>query len=564
MNLPLDPAVIYLLERQIKDELGRRRARKEQGKRGGLIKFVRYFWHVLEPHTKLVEGWPLEALCLHLEAMAFGDIEPRRLLINVPPGFMKSLLCNVFFPAWVWGPLNQPHKRFLAFSYAAPLTERDNGYLRDLILSPEYQAVYSDRFKLRTVGVTRLETDKTGWKQASSVGGVGTGVRGDMILLDDPHNVKEAESDTVREDTVRWFRETMENRLNDLEKSSVVVIMQRVHQADVSGAILEEDTGYEHLMIQMEYDPAIHCVTQIGWEDPRTEAGELAWPERFPAHTLSVFKQRAFMWTSQYMQLPEIRGGSIFRRDDWQVWEGKFPRFEHVVAYLDTAFATKESNDYSALTVWGLFRDAAEGPTSIMIDGQFEPFGLDVERPKIMMIYAWRGRKELHGPTIARESGETAAEYISRCKPHWGVVEWANHWCERFRVDRLLIENKARGHDVAREIQLLYANRSFGVQLDNPVKDKRARAWSVQHLFADKMVYAPRDVGATDDFQWVQMVIDEAAVFDKGAHDDLVDTMTGALRYLRNIGAAMRKDEAEYDMRERSRYRRKPDPLYPT
>jgi hypothetical protein len=97
--------------------------RREQSGRGSLINFVRYFWHTLEPQSrKLVEGWPLEAVCLHLEAITFGDIT--RLLINVPPGFMKSLLSDVFWPAWEWGPMNMPHLRYVAFSYSDTIARR--------------------------------------------------------------------------------------------------------------------------------------------------------------------------------------------------------------------------------------------------------------------------------------------------------------------------------------------------------------------------------------------------------------------------------------------------------
>src|ERR1700693_5912640 len=97
-----DPAKLKAAEIKVECEIKKRLDRARQAKRGGLIEFVRYFWHVLEPVTPLVEGWALDAICLHLEAVTFGDIT--RLLINVSPGFMKSLLTNVFWPAWEAGP----------------------------------------------------------------------------------------------------------------------------------------------------------------------------------------------------------------------------------------------------------------------------------------------------------------------------------------------------------------------------------------------------------------------------------------------------------------------------
>jgi hypothetical protein len=135
---------------------------------------------------------------------------------------MKSLLVNVFWPAWEWGPCNMPYLRYVAFSYSDTLTTRDNNKMVRLIQSPGYQQLWGDRFKMVKTGERRIENDQTGYKIATSVGGVSTGERGDRILLDDPHNVIKAESDLEREKTVRFVRESMSNRLND-EQSAIVV-----------------------------------------------------------------------------------------------------------------------------------------------------------------------------------------------------------------------------------------------------------------------------------------------------------------------------------------------------
>ena len=295
--------------------------RKRQQGRGGLLEFVRYFWDVLEPQTPFVEGWALDAVCEHLEAVTSGEIT--RLLINVPPGFMKSLLTDVFWPAWEAGPMNMPHLRYVAFSYAAALTERDNGKYRDLILSEKYRELWSASFRTRKVGETKITNDKTGSKLATSVGGVGTGERGDRIIVDDPHNVKDGESEIIRSETVRWFREALSNRLNNMETSAIVVIMQRVHESDVAGTILSEGfADYVHLMIPMEFDSGRRCSTIIGWEDPRTEDGELAWPERFPPAVVDGIKIALgpYAYAGQYQQSPSPRGGGIFKRDWFQLW----------------------------------------------------------------------------------------------------------------------------------------------------------------------------------------------------------------------------------------------------
>jgi hypothetical protein len=155
-----------------------RRQEKKRQKR--LINFVRYFWDVLEPVQPFVEGWCLEALCEHLEAVTAGKIN--RFLANVPPGFMKSLLVNVFWPAWEWGPMDLGHMRYVTFSYASHLTERDNAKFRDLVKSKKYQDMWGDRIQLVEDGKVKVSNTKTGWKFASSVGGVGTGERGNRII----------------------------------------------------------------------------------------------------------------------------------------------------------------------------------------------------------------------------------------------------------------------------------------------------------------------------------------------------------------------------------------------
>lgn len=535
MNAPIDRKALERLAAATL-ELKKRQLKKEFSRPGGLIKFVRHFWCVLEPQTPFVDGWVVEGMCEHLEAVTNGQI--KRLLINVPPGFMKSLLVNVFWPAWEWACAGLPHLRYVSFSYSASLTERDNARLLDLIRSPEFQQLYGKQLQLRKQGETKISNTATGWKLASSVGGVGTGERGNRVLLDDPHNVKESESETIRTETVRWFRESMQNRLNSLADDAIIVIMQRVHEADVSGCILENYPDYEHFCVPMEYETGRHCSTCIGWSDPRSEEGELAWPDRYPDEILAPFRRQPFMWAGQYLQAPEPRGGGILKRDYWRLWDEAaarsedikphtYPAFEYVVGYFDGAFSQKMENDPSALTIWGVWTDKSG-------------------RPMAMLVAAWQKWVSLHGVDIGPQfEGETGPEYLARRMEKWGAVEHIVHTCEKFRVDRLLIEAKANGIDVAREIQRLYHRKNFVVQLDNPGKlDKVARAHAVQDLFAEGIVWRPGSYEGDKDIGWALEVEDQCARFPKGKHDDLVDCCVGALRYLRKCGYLLMRDEA--------------------
>lgn len=467
---------------------------------GGLHHFVRYFWHVLEPNKQFVDGWVLHAICQHLEAVTRGEI--KRLLINVPPGFMKSLLVNVFWPAWEWSAMGMAHLRYVSFSYSSHLTERDNGRFRDILRSKEFQELWGHVFQLTEDGKIKVANTQRGWKFASSVKGVGTGERGDRVLLDDPTNVKEGESEAVRSETNRWIREGMSNRLNDMINDAIVAVMQRVHAEDASNQLISEGLEYVHLMVPMEYDPSRHCGTVIGWSDPREEDGELAWPERFPDHVVGALKRTLgpYAYTGQYQQNPEPRGGGILKRDWWGVYElelGAQPRhaFEYVIASLDPAFTSKQENDPSGFVVLGVYREMG--------------------RPKVVLLHAWKKWLELHGRTIEREHNEDTKKYIRRAMPEWGLVEWVAHDCRRLRVNQLLIEDKASGHSVAQEIKRLYFDKTWGVSLVNPgTLDKRARAYAVQHMFADGMIEAPASTrGEVYEFrEFAQMAIDECVV----------------------------------------------------
>jgi predicted phage terminase large subunit-like protein len=378
---------------------------------------------------------------------------------------------------------------------------------------------------------------------------VGTGERGDVVILDDPHNVKEAESQVVREETVRWFRESMQSRLNNLKESVIVVIMQRVHEGDVSGTIIENYPDYVHLCIPMEYEPDRHCETEIGWTDWRSVEGELAWPERFAAHELRPFKTLQFLWNGQYQQRPHPRGGGILARAGWEYWdkalasrfgrnEGQFPDLDYVVASVDTAYGLRQENDYSACVVIGVWTDIVGG----------------LARPKLIVMSAWKEKLPLH---------DLVNKIITTCR--------------KLKVDKLLVEAKASGISVGQEIQRLHGEEPWTVQLVNPGnQDKVSRAYSIQALMGEELEGGGRRPGivyvpcVTDEFgavlprAWAETLITSCEHFPKGQHDDDVDAFVMAMRYLRDGGMARRADEIEAQhTRELFEVPRPAIPLYP-
>ena len=216
-----------------------RREREVRLAEASLSEFAKQAWHVLEPVSELKWGWALDAICLHLQAVSDGDI--KRLLMNVPPGSMKSLLTNVLWPAWEWGPLGMPSMRFLSTAHKQDLAIRDNLKCRRLIQSEWYQSRWSITITSDQNSKSKFENDKTGFREAMAFTSM-TGSRGDRVTLDDPLSVDDANSEAALAAAESTFREALPTRVNN-DDSAIVVIMQRLHEKDTSGIILKEMLG---------------------------------------------------------------------------------------------------------------------------------------------------------------------------------------------------------------------------------------------------------------------------------------------------------------------------------
>jgi predicted phage terminase large subunit-like protein len=276
--------------------------------------FVREAWPILHPSTPYVHGWHIDAICDHLEAVTNGQIT--RLLINVPPGTMKSLLVSVFWPAWEW--TFRPALQYLTTSYAEGYVKRDSRRMRDLIRSEWYQQLWP--ITLPRIAEISFENQYRGFREGKPFASL-TGGRGDRVIIDDPHSTETAESEAERLNTSRIFRESVPTRLNDPKTSAIIVIMQRLHEDDVSGQIMKLGLGYEHLMLPMEFEPDRACCTGIGFADPRTEDGELLFPERFPAEVVERDKvpMGSYAVAGQFQQRPAPRSGGMFQRGDFEI-----------------------------------------------------------------------------------------------------------------------------------------------------------------------------------------------------------------------------------------------------
>lgn len=483
--------------------------------------FIQDFWSEVEPSTPLVWGWPLDALCSHLTAVTDGRI--KRLIINVPPGFMKSMILSVFWPAWEWGPKKMAHLRYISTSYSSSLTERDNRRFRSIILSQKFQKRWGkhctpskDQFN-----IVKVANEQTGWKMATSIGGVGTGERGDRILIDDANSVAESESEAVMDSTNNYLREVIPNRLNNMVDGVIINIQQRTAANDATATLFNVWRDYDCIVIPMEFD-FVREPTSIGWIDPRSEEGELAWPERFPEQVVEDLKKTLgpYAYAGQYMQSPAPRGGGIIQRKWWQLWppDGyddtaklQFPAMEFILVSADTAYTEKKENDYSACVMLGVWRDRGN-------------------LPRIMLMKAWEERLEFHA---------LVEKLIETCRNKGGSP-----------CDALVIEAKASGLSVAQEIQRLCGDEEFGVHKENPgAQDKVARAYAVQHMFSSGVVYAP-------DRKYADMVITHCENFPKDPrHRDIVDAVTQGLSWLRKRGLAVLAEEGAKENAREVAYR---------
>src|SRR6266446_10942745 len=292
---------------------------KAERARRRLHEFVIQAWHVLEPETTSVDGIHVRAICEHLQAVTEGRLQ--NLIINVPPGHAKSLLTAVFWPAWVW--IDRPETRWLFASYSANLSVRDSVKCRRLVESQWYQERWGNRYQLAgdQNQKHRFENDRTGYRIATSVGGSATGERGDVVGVDDPHSVDQAESDAQRTAAVEWWNGTMSTRLNDFRTGHKVVIQQRLHEADLTGDLLVKG-GFELLCLPAEFEPDRNYTTSIGWTDPRQERGELLWAEKVRREDLDQLKVTlgSYRYAGQYQQRPSPAEGGIFKRFWLRYW----------------------------------------------------------------------------------------------------------------------------------------------------------------------------------------------------------------------------------------------------
>lgn len=504
-----------------------------------LLDFIRMAWPVVEPGVPFSSNWHIQVICEHLEAISRGEIS--RLIINIPPGFMKSLAVSVFWPCWDW--LTKPSRRWVFVSYAEKLSKRDSVKCRRIIEwtggRDDDEASLLERvgyygvldllgnpWRLTTDQNEKLkfENDRTGYRTATSIGGIGTGEGGEMFVVDDPHKADDVLSDTKRKTVLSWFDGTLSTRLRPPESAAMVLVMQRLHEDDATGHLLSQG-GYQHLCLPAEYEPSHPFV----WpDDPRTEPGELLWPQMYSQAKVDELKLRlgSYGAAGQLQQRPAPEEGGIIKRFWWRyypkewldedVWPEAAPPFTRIWQSWDTALKEKTSNDFTVGGLWGA--DLADR----------------------YLLRVVRGRWSL---TEAKEQLRQ-------------MTAWADHRFPKHVGHQKRVENTANGPEIITALRSEIA----GIVPVNVDRDKVSRAYGVTPQLEAGNVKIPglpnQDHSGPDEAvcpAWVSEFVDENAAFPNGSFDDQVDMMTQALDPTFAVGAPRKPRGGGRKMNSRNR-----------
>lgn len=338
-----------------------------------LADFAKRAWRVLEPATPLKWGWALDAICAHLEAVTDGRVS--RLLMTVPPGTMKSLLTGVIWPAWEWGPRGMPQSRFLGTAHKQDLAIRDSMKCRRLIQSAWYQSLWTMPLTSDQNAKSKFENETTGFREAMAFTSL-TGSRGDRVILDDPLSADDANSEAALRAAEITFTEALPSRVNN-DRSAIVVIMQRLHERDTAGIILDRGLPYVHLCLPMRFEADRRCVTPI-FTDPRTRDGELLFPDRFSHEQVAELERTMGSYASagQLQQRPAPRGGGMFKREWFKVVDAAPVGCQWVRGWDLAATA----NDTAAWTAGVMIGRALDGRFYISDSRRIQGTAADAER----------------------------------------------------------------------------------------------------------------------------------------------------------------------------------------
>ena len=438
--------------------------------RNNFLPFVKEMWGGFiagKHHRDMAEAF---------ERVADGSL--KRLIINMPPRHTKSEFASFLLPAWFLGKF--PEKKIIETAHTAELAVGFGRKVRNLVATPEYQAIFPTKLSTDSKAAGRWNTNKGGDYFAIGVGGAVTGKGADLLIIDDPHSEQEAMQGTanVYDRVYEWYNSGPRQRLQP--GGAIIIVMTRWSKRDLTGQIIMNEARRGGDPWEVIEFPAL------------MPSGKPLWPEFWSQKELEAIKTElpVSKWEAQYQQNPTSEEGAIIKRESWKIWEDEYPpQCDYVIQSWDTAFEKNNRADFSACTTWGIFQNADAQGNSVA---------------NIILLEAIKERLEFP---------ELKAKAMQQFK------EW--------NPDTCIVEKKAAG------APLIYEMRRMGIPISEytPSKgsDKIARVNAISDLFASGLVWCP-------DTRWAEEVMEECASFPNGEHDDLVDSTSQALLRFRQGG----------------------------
>ena len=451
--------------------------------RRSFYKFSLEAFKVLHNGDSMVENWHIEYVCNKVQSkvqkVLDGEVRDKHLIINVPPRTLKSELVNVFLSVWIW--INDDSKKFISTSYASRLSTKHSKNARRIITSDWFKQHYPHiQITQGENTQTEFTTPNGGNRYSTSTGGVVTGIGGDVIVIDDPQDPEEARSDKKRESANEYFTQTLSPRLDDPEVGLFIIIMQRLHELDLTGYLLEtEPEEWEHICLPAELtDNVIPSDLKDFYEENKL------FPQRLTEKVLNAFKKRlgSYGYAGQMLQLPSPAEGGMLKRDWFEVIN-ELP---------------KDKNDNPIQLSWNFFLDTAytdktyNDATSMLAAAYHE------EKVYIRNVEAVR----LEFPELVKK----IQEFVH-----------ANGYTNRSRIH---IEPKASGKSI---VQQLKRNTGLNVIEDKPpTQDKVSRVNSISPIIEAGRVKLLNG-------RYIDSFLNECAAFPNATHDDQVDTLVMAV-----------------------------------
>jgi predicted phage terminase large subunit-like protein len=329
--------------------------------RSDLKSFVRKVFTEVSGASEYQDNWHIDMICSKLIDMRDGEYN--RLVVNIPPRCLKSVICSVALPAWLLG--HDPALNIICISYSGDLSEKLAGDCRNIMTSPWYQQAFPNtRIDISHHAVDNFRTTVGGGRFSTSTGGTLTGMGAEWIIIDDPIKSSDAMSETVRDKCNEWYRSTLLSRLNNKSTGKILLIMQRLHEADLSGHILDTDDSYQHIKIPMvaEQDETLR-INPMSVLEPKyimRKIGDLLHPERDNLSIVESLRSGMgeYAFAGQYQQNPAPMGGGLIKQQ-WLHWypAPKTDGFSKIIMSWDTASKTGENNAYSACITLGVTYD---------------------------------------------------------------------------------------------------------------------------------------------------------------------------------------------------------------